>query len=60
MRNVGLNENVTIVKENDYGIHYNMKFIFKTKIGESLLLVGWIIRKGEDFPRLTNCYPVKK
>ncbi|MBE9223389.1 hypothetical protein IQ215_11840 [Cyanobacterium stanieri LEGE 03274] len=55
-----IREKVKIVKENDYGIHYNMKFILQTNVGESLILVGWIIRRGETFPRLTNCYPVKK
>lgn len=60
LKESAIKENVTIIKENNYGIHYNMKFIFKTDLGESLLLVGWILRKGEDFPRLTNCYPIKK
>lgn len=54
-----LEENVTIRKANQYGIHYNMKFRLKTQAGESLILAGWIICQGEDFPRLTNCYPIK-
>lgn len=52
-------ENVTIRKANEYGTHYNMKFRLKTQGGESLILAGWIICQGEDFPRLTNCYPIK-
>lgn len=60
LKQAAINENVTIIKENDYGIHYNMKFTLKTDQGESLILVGWIVRKGENFPRLTNCYPLKK
>ncbi|MDB9514348.1 hypothetical protein PN499_24410 [Kamptonema animale CS-326] len=23
-------------------------------------LAAWIVREGENFPRLTNCYPTKK
>ncbi|GGA00056.1 hypothetical protein [Okeania sp. KiyG1] len=55
-----INESVIIRKVNEYSTHYNMKFFLKTDIGESLILVAWIIRTGEDFPRLTNCYPVSK
>jgi hypothetical protein len=54
-----LQETVIIRKLNDYGTHYNMKFTLKTEIGESVILASWIIRKGEDFPRLTSCYPIK-
>ncbi len=49
-----------IRKVNEYGTHLNMKFFLKTNVGESLILVAWIIRTGEEFPRLSNCYPVSK
>lgn len=55
-----ITESVVIRKINEYGTHYNMKFFLKTDVGESLILVAWTIRTGEDFPRLTNCYPVNK
>jgi hypothetical protein len=55
-----LTEDVIIYKINNYGTHYNMKFLIKTEYGESLVLASWIIRQNEDFPRLTNCYPVNK
>ncbi|MEM1168937.1 MAG: hypothetical protein AAGJ08_07650 [Cyanobacteria bacterium P01_H01_bin.35] len=60
MKQAALNESVIIRQINEYGIHYNMKFFLKTNVGESLILVAWIIRTGEYFPRLTNCYPVSK
>ncbi|MGD1701389.1 DUF6883 domain-containing protein [Dapis sp. BLCC M229] len=60
IKQAAINESVIIRKVNEYGTHYNMKFLLKTDVGESLILVAWIIRKGEDFPRLTNCYPVNK
>jgi hypothetical protein len=59
LKKAAINENVTIFKTNNYGVHYNMKIMIKTDIGESLLLVGWIICKGEKNPQLTNCYPLK-
>jgi hypothetical protein len=37
-----------------------MKFRLQTEVGESLILAAWIGRSGENFPRLTNCYPIKK
>jgi len=60
LKKAAIIEKVKIIKENEYGTHYNMKFSLQTDVGESLILVGWIIRKGENFPRLTNCYPIKK
>jgi hypothetical protein len=60
IKEAAINESVIIRKVNEFGTHYNMKFFLKTDVGESLILVAWTIRKGEDFPRLTNCYPVNK
>lgn len=55
-----ITEPVIIRKVNEYGTHYNLKFLLKTDAGESLILTAWTIRIGEDIPRLTNCYPVNK
>ena len=60
IKQAGINESVAIHKVNEYGTHYNMNFLLKTDVGESLILVAWIIRINENFPRLTNCYPVNK
>ncbi len=60
IKQAAIKESVIIRKVNEYGTHYNMKFLLKTDAGESLILVAWTIRTGEDFPRLTNCYPVNK
>ena len=37
----------------------DVTFLLTTKVGSSLILSSWIIRKDETFPRLTNAYPVK-
>ncbi|WP_293179660.1 MULTISPECIES: DUF6883 domain-containing protein [unclassified Microcoleus] len=60
LKEAAINEDVVIQKNNEYGTHYNMKFLLKTEVGESLILAAWIVRSGETFPRLTSCYPVKK
>ncbi|NMG60438.1 hypothetical protein E1H12_18445 [Geitlerinema sp. P-1104] len=53
-----ISEDATLRKTNEYGQHYNLKFRLKTDFGSSLILTAWIIRSDENFPRLTNCYPV--
>ncbi|WP_293332223.1 DUF6883 domain-containing protein [Microcoleus sp. CAWBG58] len=60
LKESAINEDLVIQKNNEYGTHYNMKFLLKTEVGESLILAAWIVRSGETFPRLTSCYPVKK
>ncbi|WP_439638187.1 DUF6883 domain-containing protein [Spirulina sp.] len=55
-----MSENATLRKTNEYGQHYNLKFRLKTDVGASLILTAWIIRTNEDFPHLTNCYPVDR
>lgn len=47
-------------KQDSFGIHYDVKFFFTTDFGSSWVLSCWIIRHDEDFPRLTNVYPVHK
>ena len=46
-------------KENEkdfYGKRYTVDFIFRIFEKEAKIRTSWIIRKGEDFPRLTSCY----
>jgi len=47
-----------LYKIDQYGAHYDLKFQFCTEFGESLILSCWIIKITEDFPRLTNTYPI--
>lgn len=47
-----------IYKMDQYGTHYDVKFFMTTAVGSSWVLGCWIVRTGEDFPRLTNTYPV--
>ncbi|MEM8641783.1 MAG: DUF6883 domain-containing protein [Cyanobacteria bacterium P01_G01_bin.54] len=58
--NAAISEEATLRKTNEYGQYYNLKFRLQTEIGSSLILTSWIIRTDEDFPRLTNCYPINQ
>lgn len=49
-----------VYKTDQYGTHYDVKFLMETETGSSLILACWIVQIGEDFPRLTNVYPVNK
>ncbi len=47
-----------LYKIDQYGTHYDLKFNLCTDIGESLILSCWIVQITENFPRLTNVYPI--
>jgi hypothetical protein len=47
-----------LYKIDQYGTHYDLKFNLCTDIGESLILSCWIVKITENFPRLTNVYPI--
>lgn len=56
-----IRENEAILyKEDSWGIHSDVKFFLETEWGSSWVLSSWILRVQEDFPRLTNVYPVDK
>jgi methyl coenzyme M reductase gamma subunit len=57
---VAINHEATIYKQDNYGTQYDIKFLMTTEVGKSLVISCWIIRADEDFPRLTNTYPVTK
>ncbi len=33
-----------------------LDFVLKTPSGSAVIRSGWIVRYGEDYPRLTTCY----
>lgn len=53
-----LNDEAVIYKIDRYGTHYDVKFSLTTSTGTSKVLACWIIRTEENFPRLTNTYPI--
>ena len=47
-----------LYRQDRFSDHYDLEFVLTTEVGRSLVLSCWIVRKAEDFPRLTNTYPV--
>jgi len=44
--------------DSTYGTIYTVRFALTTAGGTAIVLSVWIVRDGEDFPRLTTCYIV--
>ena len=44
--------------DNGFGEVYALSFSLTTEKGTATVLSAWIIRHGEDFPRLSTCYIV--
>jgi hypothetical protein len=42
--------------DNGYGEVFVLRFPMRTETGSAPILTAWIVRRGEDFPRLTTCY----
>jgi len=55
-----VNHEAEVYRTDNYGTQYDVKFLMVTDIGSSWVLGCWIIRTDEDFPRLTNTYPINK
>jgi len=45
-------------EDNGFGQVFVLRFPLSTDKGSAEILTAWIIRHGEDFPRLTACYIV--
>ena len=44
--------------DSGFGVTYVLRSRLTTVKGTGIVLSVWIIRRGEDFPRLTTCYIV--
>ena len=42
--------------DNGFGEVFVLRFPMATAAGSAVVLTAWIVRHGEDFPRLTTCY----
>jgi hypothetical protein len=43
-------------EHDEYGRRYVIDFMASGPSGQAMVRSSWIIRNGEDFPRLTSCY----
>ena len=60
LRNALLNavrvEDAVSGEQDEYGQRYIVDFSMKWQNKEAVIRSAWIIRHGEDVPRLTSCY----
>ena len=49
---------VTPMGDQGFGETFEIRFSLTSDKGTATVLSGWIIRRGEDFPRLTTCFIV--
>ena len=43
-------------EQDEYGQRYVVDFTLKRQEKEAVVRSSWIVRVGEDYPRLTSCY----
>jgi len=48
----------TATTTDQYGERYVIDFPLTTTVGTSMVRSAWIIRQGENSPRLTSVYPI--
>lgn len=46
--------------EDEYGQRYLLDFKVRSERGSATLRSGWIVRSGEDFPRMTSCWVLEE
>jgi len=51
-----LSEEANPAEEDTYGKRYVLDFEMKTDVGTATVRSGWIVRRGEDFPRFASCW----
>lgn len=43
-------------RSDEFGERYRLDFEVSTSSGRAIVRSAWIVRTGEDFPRLTTCF----
>jgi hypothetical protein len=51
-----INNDAAPAEKDEYGRRYVIDFMASGPSGQAMVRSSWIIRSGEDFPRLTSCY----
>ena len=51
-----VDEQAVLERADEFGDRYRLDFELATPTGRALVRSAWIIRSGEDFPRLTTCF----
>jgi hypothetical protein len=50
------NEEAMVADRDEFGQRFVVDFTMKGPSGEGRVRSSWIVKNGEDFPRLTSCY----
>ena len=58
--NVVRTHHAVMIDQDKYGKRYVIDFTMKRSTRTARVRSSWIIRNGEDFPRLTSCYILKR
>ena len=48
----------TLGELDEHGQRYQIEFALTWREKRAIILTAWIVRTGEDFPRLVTCYPI--
>ena len=56
--NIAKSEDCQMARETDYGQRHVIDFELTREGRTARVRSAWIIRKGEDFPRLVTCYVI--
>jgi hypothetical protein len=49
-------EEATPTERDEYGQRYLVDFAMTRQDRQAVVRTSWIVRSGEDYPRLTSCY----
>ena len=49
-------QDASLDRIDEFGERYGLDFEATTATGSAIIRSGWIVRAGEDFPRLTTCF----
>ena len=56
LRAAAISDDVEGRGDEGHGTVYSLRFPMRTTKGTATVVTAWIVRRGEDFPRLTTCY----
>jgi hypothetical protein len=54
-----VNNEVTMTDSDKYGCRYSLDVLVSWGSREAIVRSAWIIKTGEDFPRLASCYVLR-
>lgn len=56
LRAAATSDEVQLRGQTEHGTVYTLRFALRTAKGPATVSTAWIVRRGEDYPRLVTCY----